>query len=141
MGTKALTYIYDEDKLPICCLGTVLDGGVEEDSLGGEIKNLLKLYEDYDFTDNNKNRNKAHYFNGMNCFAAQFICAIKKGKAYSHYLYSPEDLSVDIDQEYQFSIYYNEIEVEKIKGEEINTLFRGTWSEYVRDFSYLINRI
>lgn len=98
MGTRSLTYFFEDGK-PFVCFYRQMDGypsghGVEL----GEILAKLKLVNGYQF-----GMKAGEYANGPGCLAAQVVAALKNDIG-GIYLVSPE-LGKDSWQEYEYHIH------------------------------------
>ena len=117
MGTRSLTFVYDENR-PVINMYRQYDGypsghGQElaEFLLEGKMVNGIPV-----------GRNE-HYFNGMGCLAAQLVANFKKDSG-GFYLY-PMDCT-DCWQEYEYHVYEDKVVVKN----PTEVIFSGTWSEF-----------
>ena len=124
MGTRSLTFVYDENNQPVLNMYRQYDGYVSghgqelaEFLMSGEVVNGIPAGGKYH-----------RYFNGMGCLAAQLICNFKNG-AGGFYIYSVD--STDCWQEYEYHVYENKVVVKN--PDEV--IFEGTWSEF-HSFTY-----
>ena len=122
MGTRSLTFVYEENK-PVVNMYRQFDGypsghGQElaKFLLSGEMVNGIPVGVDKLF------------FNGMGCLAAQLIVNFKKS-AGGFYIYPIE--SNNCWQEYEYHIYEDTVVVKN--PDEV--IFNGTWKEFY-DFCY-----
>jgi hypothetical protein len=116
MGTRSLTFVYEENK-PIMNMYRQFDGYIS--GHGQELAEFLKsgtLVNGYSSTDQTQ-------FNGMGCLAAQMIVNFKKGVG-GFYIY-PVD-STDCWQEYEYHVYENTVIVKNPS----EVIFEGTWEEF-----------
>ena len=116
MGTRSLTFVYEENK-PIINMCRQFDGYVS--GHGQELADFLKsgtLVNGYSSTEQT-------HFNGMGCLAAQLICNFKKSVG-GFYIY-PVD-STDCWQEYEYHVYENTVIVKN----PTEVIFDGTWEEF-----------
>ena len=121
MGTRSLTFVYEENK-PIVNMYRQFDGypsghGQElaEFLLSGELVN--------GYSDGN-----AKVFNGMGCLAAQMIVNFKKSVG-GFYIYPIE--SNNCCQEYEYHVYEDTVIVKN--PDEV--IFSGTWKQF-HNFCY-----
>jgi hypothetical protein len=117
MGTRSLTFVYEENK-PIMNMYRQFDGYVSghgtelaEFLLSGKMVNGIPVGKD------------GLFFNGMGCLAAQMIVNFKKGSG-GFYIY-PVD-ATDCWQEYEYHVYENSVVVKN--PDEV--IFDGTWDEF-----------
>ena len=121
MGTRSLTFVYEENK-PVVNMYRQFDGypsghGQElaEFLLSGE---LVNGYSD----------EKDKVFHGMGCLAAQMIVNFKKSVG-GFYIYPIE--SNDCWQDYEYHIYEDTVVVKN--PDEV--IFSGTWKQF-HNFCY-----
>ena len=112
MGTRSLTYIYNDAEMPLVCLCRQYDG---YPSVHG-----AKLAEVLIETKNN----------GIECLSASVVGKLKNGEWGNTYLYPPF-AEQDCGQDYEYIIKDDTIMVMKIgiKGEKIK-LFEGFYPEF-----------
>lgn len=132
MGTRSLTYVYDERGTAIMCMYRQFDGYPTGHGL--ELANFLiskEIVNGYSL-DQVQNAVQA---NGMGCLAAQMVAHFKNGVG-GFYLYAP-NLNQEVGQEYEYHVFRNVFK-DKVKvlennkdGEKI--IFSGSWQEF-RDF-------
>lgn len=122
MGTRCLTYVYDEGKSdkPFVCMYRQYDGypsghGKElaEFLTSGEVVNGIPL------------GSKQKMFNGMSCLAAQMVSNFKTDVG-NIYLYAPE-VGQDCMQDFEYHIFSEKI---KVTNYDKNVLFEGCWHEF-----------
>lgn len=126
MGTRSLTYVYDNNETPIVCLYRQFDG--YPTGHGADLANFLndgKLVNGLPFGED-----ETHYFNGMGCLAAQLIANFKDGPG-GFYLYPTNDLSQDVWQEWEYHVYENRVTVYEGTWSEGHVVFNGTWKKFV----------
>lgn len=125
MGTRGLTYVYNENNAPLVCMYRQYDSypSGHGDELAQflnsrKIVNGIGSYDD-------------KVFNGMGCLAAQMVDHFKKG-AGSFYLYPTNDLNQDVWQEWEYHVYENRVVVYDGPYSEGSTgiAFDGTWKEF-----------
>jgi len=111
MGTRSLTFVYTEHNEPIMNMYRQYDG--YPTGHGAELAEFLL--------------NCNH--NGMSCLAASMLSAFKESLG-SIYIY-PID-STDCNQEYEYHVYENRVEVYEINfygSSEKTSIFSGSWEE------------
>lgn len=121
MGTRCLTYLYndDEDK-PFICIYRQFDGYPSGHGHGiatfMNAKTMVNGYND-----------PANQINGMGCLAAQLIVFLKDGicEAGGIYVYGP-DMN-DCWQDYEYHIWEDKVEIRNPK----NVIFSGNWKEFL----------
>lgn len=120
MGTRSLTYVY-ENEAPIICMYRQFDGypsghGIElskfltQIEIGNGISDSPELFS---------------FANGMGCLAAQMIVWFKKtpGGFYIH----PIELDQDAWQDYEYHVYENKVVVKN--PDEV--IFEGSYEEFM----------
>lgn len=112
MGTRSLTYIYNQEDMPLVCLYRQYDGFPSEH--GRELAEALL---------ESKN-------NGIECLAASVVEKLKHGDWGNTYLYPPF-AEQDCGQDYEYIIKDDIVMVIKIgiKGDRIK-LFEGFYPEF-----------
>ena len=117
MGTRSLTFVYDEGR-PVINMYRQFDGypsghgrELAEFLLEGKMVNGIPV-----------GRNE-RMFNGMGCLAAQLVSNFKKD-AGGFYLY-PMDCT-DCWQEYEYHVYEDKVVVK----DPTEVIFEGTWEEF-----------
>lgn len=117
MGTRSLTFVYDDNR-PVINMYRQFDGypsghGQElaEFLLSGKMVNGIPV------------GSKERMFNGMGCLAAQLVANFKKD-AGGFYLY-PMDCT-DCWQEYEYHVYEDKVVVKN----PTEVIFEGTWDEF-----------
>ena len=123
MGTRSLTFVYDEDGDAIINMYAQWDGYPE--GHGQEIANFLQGKEIV----NGLGRDTAMVFNGMGCLAAALVANFKTD-AGGFYLYPVK--AKDCGQDYEYHIYADKI---VIKGYDGKKIFSGSWDKF-RDFCF-----
>jgi len=115
MGTRSLTYVYNEDntKQPFVCMYRQFDG--YPSAHGAELAEFLIPM---------KTREEGRNANGMGCLAAQMV-AYFKGDTHNIYLYFPE-LGQDCWQEYEYHVFENKVVVQN----PTEVIFSGSWKEF-----------
>lgn len=120
MGTRSLTYVYDDDKKPIIKLYRQYDGypsghGLELAEFLSGIKEITNGYR------GDETRRIA---NGMGCLAAQMVSHFKKGHG-EFYLHNVE--GNDHWQDYEYHVYKHRVVIKARNGE---VLFDDNWAEF-----------
>ena len=132
MGTRSLTYVYDEDARPLICMYRQMDGYPE--GHGQEL---------FDFLDGvpmvNGIGENTRVFNGAGCMAAQLVAHFKEG-AGGFYMEPVSPRVIDAGQDYEYELHYGEHEItvrvidtrnrRKKAGKDFGTIFSGTLAEY-----------
>lgn len=118
MGTRSLTYIYDDNSSTetslLTCIYIQYDGYIE--GVGHELADLLV--------------NKYQNNNGMGCLAALLICGLKENKPFNVYIYPPI-LNQDAWQEYEYHVYKDKIIAIKVGNTTKHTLFEGAYIDFL----------
>jgi hypothetical protein len=125
MGTRSLTYVYDDADDAVVCMYRQFDGYVS--GHGRELIDFISQFTIVNGLNINETRKVA---NGMGCLAAQLIAHFKVG-AGGFYLYPPTQ-NQDCGQEYEYHIFQDKI----IVKDPDNVMFEGTWEEFQE---YVIN--
>lgn len=121
MGTRSLTYVYDETENPLLCMYAQWDGYPS-----GHGRALSDFLQSFDAIVNGININETRRIaNGMGCLAAQLIANFKT-RAGDYYLH-PVKMNQDCWQEYEYHIFQDKVSVLDHDGEE---LFTGTWKQF-----------
>jgi len=120
MGTRSLTYIYDDNE-PLVCMYRQFDG--YPSGHGAELAEFLSSGKMV----NGLSGDNTKVFNGMCCLAAQMVAHFKKGPG-GIYLMPPTP-GADHDQEYEYHVRLhsaprNELRVEVRDAAHI--LFEGS---------------
>lgn len=123
MGTRSLTFVYDESNTPIINMYAQYDG--YPSGVGADIARFLTGMT----VVNGLGRDTTGVANGMGCLAAQLIANFKQS-AGGFYIYSVDD--TDCGQDYEYHIYANKVAVKDYSGKQ---LFSGSWAEF-EDFCY-----
>ena len=107
MGTRSLTYLYDENaEKPFMCMYRQFDG-YPEGGHGQELGEFLAPFTVVNgFTTDHKAGSHA---NGMGCLAAQMVAHFKQAIG-NHYLVDP-DTQQDSWQEYEYHVFADRVEV------------------------------
>lgn len=124
MGTRSLTYLYEEgSKKPFVCMYRQFDG--YPSGHGSELAKFLapiKMRNGYQMDDK-----AGTHANGMGCLAAQLVAHLKTDIG-GIYLHSPD--TDDAGQEYEYHIYSNRVVVRDCYGDKGNALFSGSWKNF-----------
>jgi len=118
MGTRSLTYVYD-DKTPVVCMYRQFDG--YPSGHGSELARFLNGFEIV----NGYGVVKPKLANGMGCLAAQMIAFFKVGVG-GFYL-EPVELGQNYGQDYEYHVYRDSITILDYDRSEI---FSGSWEEF-----------
>ena len=120
MGTRSLTFVYDETATPIVCMYRQYDGYLS--GHGSDLNDFLSSFAAIvNGIDSRETRKVA---NGMGCLAAQMVAHFKVG-AGGFYLH-PTDLNQDSGQEYEYHIFQDNIVVK----DPVDVIFDGSWEEF-----------
>ncbi len=120
MGTRSLTFVYDEQRKPIINMYAQYDG--YPSGHGAELAEFLTpliLVNGIPV-----GRDNSTMANGMGCLAAQLVAKFKVGCG-GHYLY-PTTVK-DCGQDYEYHIYANKVVVKNYNG---NEMFSGSWTDF-----------
>jgi hypothetical protein len=123
MGTRSLTFVYDEYNDPIINLYRQYDG--YPSGHGVELAGFLVPFK----VGNGIGGETTNFANGMGCLAAQIVANFKDG-AGQFYLYSVTQ--TDLGQDYEYHIYKDKVVVKNYSG---NAMFAGDWNAFF-DFCY-----
>ena len=104
MGTRSLTYVYDENHNKLCCMYRQMDG--YPSGHGKELAEFLAPITLINGLHTGMPKNAA---NGMSCLAAQLIAHFKT-RIGGIYL-EPLTRGLDCDQEYEYHVFENTIQV------------------------------
>jgi hypothetical protein len=118
MGTRSLTYVYN-DKTPVVCMYRQFDG--YPSGHGSELAHFLNGFEIV----NGYGVVKPKLANGMSCLAAQMIAFFKVGVG-GFYL-EPVELGQDCGQDYEYHVYRDSI---TILDSDRSEIFTGSWEEF-----------
>ena len=125
MGTRSLTYVYDNDDDAVVCMYRQFDGYIL-----GHGAELIEFLQQFTMVNGIRVGETRKVANGMGCLAAQLIAHFKVG-AGGFYLY-PTTQNQDCGQEYEYHVYQDKIVVK----DPDNIMFEGTWEEFQE---YVIN--
>lgn len=121
MGTRSLTYVYDNangNDDAIICMYRQFDGypGGHGQELA-EFLNSGKMVNGYSSTSEKQ-------FNGMGCLAAQMVAHFKKDVG-GFYLY-PTKQGQDAWQEYEYHVWEDKVRIDNPD----DIIFEGSWEEF-----------
>ena len=117
MGTRSLTFVYDENR-PVINMYRQFDGYPS-----GHGQELAEFLLEGRMTNGIPVGSKEHFFNGMGCLAAQLVANFKKDSG-GFYLY-PLDVT-DCWQEYEYHVYENKVVVKN----PTEVIFEGSWQDF-----------
>lgn len=125
MGTRSLTYVYDDNNDPIICMYRQFDG--YPTGHGSELAHFLLPFKIVNGISGGAEMGKVA--NGMGCLAAQLVGYFKTDVG-NIYLYSPR-LKIDAMQEYEYHVTENTVTV-KLSGygEPDEVIFEGSYEEF-----------
>ena len=115
MGTRSLTFVYDEDKT-LLNLYRQFDGYPS-----GHGVDLAKFLDGFKIV-NGYGEVKPKIANGMGCLAAQLVAHFKESVG-GFYIHAVTD--TNCGQDYEYHIYQDRV----IIKDPIDEIFRGTWKE------------
>ena len=120
MGTRCLTYVYDNNDKPIIKLYRQHDG--YPSGHGRELAEFLTSIKE--ITNGFSPSETRRIANGMGCLAAQLVAHFKTG-AGGFYLY-PVDVT-DCGQDYEYHVFTDRVGVKDSRGD---VLFEGSWKKF-----------
>jgi hypothetical protein len=123
MGTRSLTYVFNDAKEPIVCMYRQFDG--YPSGHGSELADFLNSGEVVNGLPMNANK---RLFNGMSCLAAQMVDEFKEESG-GIYLHAPI-LGRDDWQEYEYHVSDNRVIVYSGTFSEGNVIFDGCWNKF-----------
>lgn len=119
MGTRSLTFVYEDGGKPILNMYRQYDG-----YLSGHGRELASFLTSFDgITNGIPLGRRGKYANGMGCLAAQMIAHFKEDVG-GIYIYSVE--STDCWQDYEYHVYEDSVRV--VEGDK--EIFEGCWEEF-----------
>lgn len=136
MGTRSLTYFYDDNfngmkaQDPLLCFYRQYDGYIA--GHGFELGFYLSKFKVVNGLGRNDD-DTIKIANGMGCLSAQLI-ALFKTEAGNIYISSPI-LNKDCGQEYEYHVYQDKIEVYSLyneSGKYKTRLFIGSWIDFFK---------
>ena len=128
MGTRSLTFVYNEHNEAILNLYRQYDGYIE----GGHGSELAEFLAGKKLV-NGFGRESNDLANGMGCLAASLVAHFKEtvGGFYIHSV-----TSTDCGQDYEYHVYKDRVKVlgpGSIFNPGVNeTLFEGSWAEFAK---------
>lgn len=125
MGTRSLTYVYEDDNEPICCMYRQFDG--YPTGHGAELAHFLLPFKIVNGISGDAGMGKVA--NGMGCLAAQLVANFKT-EVGNIYLHSPV-LGRDDGQEYEYHVTDSSVKV-VLNGwdEPDEVIFEGSYEEF-----------
>jgi hypothetical protein len=121
MGTRSLTFVYDDNR-KVLCMYRQFDG--YPSGHGRELATFLNGF--VDVVNGIRIGDTRKIANGMGCLAAQLVANFKVGVG-GFYLYPTS--TKDAGQEYEYHVYTDKVVVkETYDGNK--TIFTGTWAEF-----------
>ena len=131
MGTRSLTYVYDEDHNKLCCMYRQYDGYPS-----GHGNKLAEFLAPITLVNGINNQTPKKSANGMGCLAAQLVAHFKQeiGGIYLE----PLIRGLDRDQEYEYHIFENTIQVyTKHWNKRKELLIETTWKDLMENMNAL----
>lgn len=122
MGTRSLTFVYDDEYQPIINMYAQWDG--YPSGHGADLADFLNQFEA--ITNGIRVGDERKTANGMGCLAAQMIAHFKIGVG-SFYLYPVTEK--DCGQEYEYHIYKDRVTIFSYNKEH---LFTGPWEQFLK---------
>ncbi|MFZ9515407.1 MAG: SH3 beta-barrel fold-containing protein [Bacteroidia bacterium] len=119
MGTRSLTFVYDDNGTPIINLYRQFDGYRE--GHGQELADFLNSIDEV--VNGLTLGEKRRVANGMGCLAAQLVAHFKLGEG-GFYLYPTT--TKDCWQDYEYHVYEKHV----IVKDPDTTIFKGTWHQF-----------
>jgi len=128
MGTRSLTYVYDEyngivSPDPIVCMYRQFDGYPT-----GHGKELAEFLLSGRMVNGLSGMGKELQFNGMGCLAAQMVAKFKTSSG-GFYLHAPK-LNQDLWQEYEYHIFKDIVKIYDGQYSDDKIIFDGTWEQF-----------
>ena len=109
MGTRSLTYTYDDENSKIMALYRQYDG--YPSGHGMELSEILKDTQ----------------HNGMECLSASIVARLKRDKG-GIYLYAGSN--VNMGQEYEYHVYNDKVHIIKCFPKR-KAIFSGDWEQFL----------
>ncbi len=120
MGTRCLTFVYEQGNVPLVNMYRQFDGYRE-----GHGRDLANFLSSFDAIVNGYSMNETRKIaNGMGCLAAQMIAHFKAGHG-GIYL-NPVDIN-DYGQDYEYHVYPTGV---KVIGPGGGACFVGSWKSF-----------
>ena len=130
MGTRALTFVYNENKEPILNLYSQYDGYIE-----GHGRELAEFLAGKKLVNGFGSESKA-LANGMGCLAASLVANFKETVG-GFYIHSVTD--TDCGQDYEYHVYQDKVIVKgypesfmRFEHGGLVNRFEGTWAEFAK---------
>lgn len=123
MGTRSLTYVFNDNRDPIVCMYRQFDG--YPSGHGDELAEFLNSGKVVNGIPVGYNK---RVFNGMGCLAAQMVTHFKDEPG-GFYLHVP-DLKQECWQEYEYHVSDNRVIVYSGTFSEGKVIFDGCWSKF-----------
>lgn len=120
MGTRSLTFVYDDENQPIINMYAQWDG--YPSGHGADLADFLNQFEA--ITNGIRVGDERKTANGMGCLAAQLVAHFKVGVG-SFYLYPVTEKLCG--QEYEYHIYKDRVTIFSYDKEH---LFTGPWEQF-----------
>lgn len=120
MGTRSLTFVYDDENQPIINMYAQWDG--YPSGHGADLADFLNQFEA--ITNGIRVGDERKTANGMGCLAAQLVAHFKVGVG-SFYLYPVTEKLCG--QEYEYHIYKDRVTIFSYNEEH---LFTGPWEQF-----------
>ena len=125
MGTRSLTYVYEDDNEPIICMYRQFDG--YPTGHGAELAHFLLPFKIVNGISGDAKMGKVA--NGIGCLAAQLVANFKTCVG-NIYLYAPK-LDIDAMQEYEYHVTDSSVKVLLNGYNEPNeVIFEGSYEEF-----------
>jgi len=121
MGTRSLTFVYDDLNKPVLNMYRQFDG--YPSGHGRELAGFLDQFEE--ITNGMTIGDTRKIANGMGCLAAQLVGHFKT-EAGGFYLYPVR--SKDCGQEYEYHVYKDRVVVKDYNNKKI---FDGSWNHFL----------
>lgn len=127
MGTRSLTYIFNENGEPLVCMYRQFDG--YPSGHGADLAHFLNSGRIV----NGLGADDEYVFNGMGCLAAQMVAHFKNGPG-GFYLYPTNDLNQDVWQEWEYHVYENRVVVYDgaYSADVTGVAFDGSWKDFAK---------
>lgn len=120
MGTRCLTFVYDDNSSTLVNLYRQFDG--YPDGHGLELAEFLNSF--VAITNGIAVGEKRKTANGMGCLAAQMIAHFKTGCG-GFYLHATDE--TDCWQDYEYHVYEHKVIVKSPR----DVIFNGTWQDFL----------
>jgi len=120
MGTRSLTFVYNDSGKPILNIYRQFDGYPSGHGL-----ELSKILKNKRIVNGYSSADKGTAFNGMECAGASILGELKK-EIGGIYVYSVDE--TDCGQDYEYHVRENTINVIDCYNEK--SIFNGSWNEF-----------